>query len=113
MEPKGIHVTVDGRSKFPDLLDDPLTLERILRKCCEESKATVLSVTFHKFDPQGVTMIALLSESHASLHTYPEHKSIMADFFTCGDCDARKAAMSFCWELGLENAKVKVTERKV
>jgi len=32
MEPKGIHVTVDGRSKFPDLLDDPLTLERILRK---------------------------------------------------------------------------------
>ena len=37
-----------------------------------------------RFEPQGVTVLALLSESHASLHTYPEEGSIFIDVFTCG-----------------------------
>jgi S-adenosylmethionine decarboxylase len=37
-----------------------------------------------KFEPQGVTVLALLSESHASIHTYPEVGSVFVDVFTCG-----------------------------
>jgi S-adenosylmethionine decarboxylase len=39
----------------------------------------------HKFHPQGVTALGLLSESHISIHTWPEHGYAAADVFTCGD----------------------------
>jgi S-adenosylmethionine decarboxylase len=47
--------------------------------------ATILSRMEHKFDPSGVTVLFLLSESHASIHTYPEHQACFLDVFTCGD----------------------------
>lgn len=49
------------------------------------SGATILNRTFHVFEPNGLTVVYLLSESHASLHTYPEHGACFVDLFTCGD----------------------------
>jgi S-adenosylmethionine decarboxylase len=52
------------------------------------SGATVLKYSLHEFEPQGMTAVVLLSESHASVHTYPETGSVFVDLFTCGDtCD--------------------------
>ena len=48
--------------------------------------ATLLESTEHIFPPDGITAVALLSESHASIHTYPEHQSCFVDIFTCGTC---------------------------
>ena len=42
----------------------------------------VVDVVAKRFAPQGATVIALLAESHASVHTYPEHGSLFADVFT-------------------------------
>ena len=53
-------------------------------KALAESRATVCDMMAKRFEPQGVTVLALLSESHASLHTYPEDGSIFIDVFTCG-----------------------------
>jgi S-adenosylmethionine decarboxylase len=39
----------------------------------------------YKFDPQGVTSIAMLAESHISIHTWPEKNMAVCDVFTCGD----------------------------
>jgi S-adenosylmethionine decarboxylase len=39
----------------------------------------------HRFDPQGVTGLALLAESHISIHTWPESGYAAVDVFTCGD----------------------------
>jgi S-adenosylmethionine decarboxylase len=45
----------------------------------------VLQIVSKRFEPQGVTVLALLSESHASIHTYPEVGAMFVDVFTCGD----------------------------
>ncbi len=49
------------------------------------SGATVLDKTPYVFPPNGLTIVYLLSESHASLHTYPEYGACFVDLFTCGD----------------------------
>ena len=49
------------------------------------SHATILSRNHYVFDPAGLTVVYLLSESHASLHTYPEKRACFVDLFTCGD----------------------------
>ena len=49
------------------------------------SGATLLDATSYVFPPSGLTVVYLLSESHASLHTYPEHGACFVDLFTCGD----------------------------
>jgi len=51
----------------------------------ERSGATILNKTYHVFPPNGLTIVYLLSESHASLHTYPEFNACFVDLFTCGD----------------------------
>src|ERR1700676_4084295 len=48
------------------------------------SGATLLQSVRHIFPPDGMTALVLLSESHASIHTYPEHRSCFVDIFTCG-----------------------------
>jgi S-adenosylmethionine decarboxylase len=69
------------------LLDDEYFLRRLLKEAAEASGATVLTVSSHKFQPQGVTVLCLLSESHISIHTWPEESKAAADIFTCGSCD--------------------------
>ncbi|MEN9654703.1 MAG: adenosylmethionine decarboxylase [Chlamydiota bacterium] len=49
------------------------------------SGATVLNCVPHIFPPNGLTVVYLLSESHASLHTYPEYGACFVDLFTCGE----------------------------
>jgi S-adenosylmethionine decarboxylase len=55
------------------------------------SGATLLQKSAYVFPPNGITVVYLLSESHGSLHTYPEHGACFVDLFTCGDhCVAAK-----------------------
>ena len=51
----------------------------------------ILNVASHKFQPQGFTLVALLSESHFSFHTFPERGVISFDFFTCGKVNPKVA----------------------
>lgn len=55
------------------------------------SGANILNKTAHVFPPNGLTLTYLLAESHASLHTYPEHGACFVDLFTCGtQCSSEK-----------------------
>lgn len=49
--------------------------------------AKILQTVSHKFKPQGLSILTLLAESHASLHTYPEYDFCYLDIFTCGNMD--------------------------
>ncbi len=81
----GQHVLAELEGVDASLLDDEQFLRDTLHSALERSWATVCDVMAKRFDPQGVTVLALLSESHASLHTYPEKGSIFIDVFTCGN----------------------------
>ena len=56
----------------------------ILNRASKLANATVLNLISNKFEPQGVTAIALLAESHVSIHTWPESNYSAVDIFTCG-----------------------------
>ena len=59
-------------------------LSEAFHAAVKASGATLLKSVEHVFPPHGFTAVALLSESHASIHTYPEHNSCFVDIFTCG-----------------------------
>lgn len=60
-------------------------LVNAMDKAVEASGATILGSKAYHFEPDAVTVVYLLSESHASIHTYPEHGACFVDLFTCGD----------------------------
>jgi S-adenosylmethionine decarboxylase len=66
-------------------LDDVEAIKRDMVRAVESIGATILNVLEHKFHPKGMSIVFLLAESHASIHTYPEHNACFLDVFTCGD----------------------------
>ena len=68
-----------------ELLDDKEFIRMLLFRATKECNSTLLNLAVHKFDPQGVTSIAMLAESHISIHTWPEKGMAVCDVFTCGD----------------------------
>ncbi len=69
-------------------LDDPAFIEAALVKAALDAKATVLHTHFHRFQSSGgVSGVAVLAESHISIHTWPEHGFAAIDIFMCGSCD--------------------------
>jgi len=67
------------------LLDDEGWIRDTVYMASKECNSTLLSLNSHKFDPQGVTCVAMLAESHISIHTWPEIGVAVCDIFTCGD----------------------------
>ena len=65
-------------------LNDESFLRCTLNRAAKLANATVLNLISNKFEPQGVTAIALLAESHISIHTWPESTYSAIDIFTCG-----------------------------
>ena len=65
-------------------LNDESFLRCTLNRAAKLANATVLNLISNKFEPQGVTSIALLAESHISIHTWPESNYSAVDIFTCG-----------------------------
>ena len=65
-------------------VNDESFLRCTLNNAAKYANATVLNLISNKFEPQGVTAIALLAESHLSIHTWPESQYSAVDIFTCG-----------------------------
>ena len=90
-------------------------LENIHRLFCyfligiEQSGATMLHFYMHPFGETAMTGTAILMESHASIHTYPEHKSVFVDLFTCGESTDWKKFE----EIMVEILQPKIIERKI
>ena len=66
-------------------LDDEAFLRDTITAAAKRAGATLLNLITHAFEPQGVTGLALLAESHISIHTWPESGYAAVDVFTCGD----------------------------
>lgn len=93
------------------LLNDEPFLIDLIERAAVISGATVLKTTSHKFDPQGVTCICLLSESHISIHTYPELGSCYADIYTCGSANPKVGCDLIIQELNSQEYTIRAIER--
>ena len=85
----GTHLIIEvigGKS-----LDCVETIETAFRDCVDACQATLLHIHLHRFSPQGVSGVAVLAESHISVHTWPEAGYAAFDVFMCGDADPWKA----------------------
>jgi S-adenosylmethionine decarboxylase len=108
----GRHVLAELDGALPAVLDDESYLRDALESALRECGATVCQVISKRFNPQGVTVLALLSESHASLHSYPEVGSAFVDVFTCGaKSDPELAVRSLAGALGASVARCQTLSR--
>ena len=104
----GRHLILDLYDCDPGILDDYGELQRLLEASLVMAKANILQIIGEKFEPQGVTLLALLSESHASIHTWPEIGYAAIDLYTCGDTtQTHKAADFLKFKLKANNSKEK------
>lgn len=90
--PDSIHIIADFSECPLEKLESGLTGEAVLAETVGKSGLNCILIKSHQFDPTGYTAAALLTESHITLHTWPEFLSVQIDIFTCGNHDkARKA----------------------
>ena len=75
------------------ILDDPEQVAQTMLAAVEASGATVIQPFFHQFAPQGVSGVVVISESHFSIHTWPEYGYAALDIFTCGEVIDMDAAV--------------------
>ncbi len=68
----------------PDLLDNEAVIRTTIQDAVGHANASLLAHVSRRFDPQGVTALAVLAESHISIHTWPEFGYAAVDVFTCG-----------------------------
>jgi len=79
----GIHLIADFW--YGKTIEDEKEIKKILIGAAKSGKSRPLEIIIHKFNPQGMTGIVLLAESHIALHFWPEFNYLAIDIFTCGD----------------------------
>ena len=94
----GHHWIVDLHGCPAGLLDDHDLIRSQLKETTERYGLSLLKIVSNQFEPQGVTAIGLLAESHLSIHTWPEHCYAAVDIFTCGSDQNLHAACQFIAE---------------
>lgn len=104
----GRHLILDLYNCDPGILDDYEELQRLLEASLVMAKANILRIIGEKFKPQGVTLLALLAESHASIHTWPQLGYCAIDLYTCGDTTQTHKAAEFL----KQKLKAKISEQK-
>ncbi|TCI48783.1 S-adenosylmethionine decarboxylase proenzyme [Exiguobacterium sp. SH3S2] len=105
MDTMGRHIITELWECNPDKLNDIDYIERLFVDAALRSGAEVREVAFHKFAPHGVSGVVIISESHLTIHSFPEHGYASVDVFTCGDRIDPATASQYIAE-GLE-AKVR------
>ena len=109
---KGIHLILELYKCNKEKLNDELFLRYTITNAAKLAKSKVLNLVSNKFDPQGVTAIALLAESHLSIHTWPESRYAAVDIYTCGKNMRPDLASKFLIEsLESQNNLIKTLNR--
>lgn len=108
----GRHLLVDMHFCDPARLDDLKVVAGSLEAAVRACGATRIGELTHEFDPQGVTVIVGIAESHISIHTWPEKKEAVVDIFTCGEkMNPEAAVLTIVAFLGCQWCKLVEIER--
>jgi S-adenosylmethionine decarboxylase len=81
----GEHILADLSHCNAELLASVNVIEEVLQAAVIKANANIIDSRFHRFSPMGVSGIILLSESHCSIHTWPEEAYAAIDIYTCGE----------------------------
>ena len=81
----GRHLLVELNDCNPAILMSLREVTDAMVSAAKESKATIVDVSFHEFNPFGLSGMVVIAESHLAIHTWPEYNYAAVDIFTCGD----------------------------
>jgi len=110
----GRHLLVELHDCDKEALNDLGFLRDAMLKAAIDCGAVVLGDSFHHFNPQGVSGVVIIAESHLSIHTWPEYGYAAVDIFTCGTVvNPEKAAEVLIEKLGSKNHSVMEIPRGV
>ena len=97
----GHHLLVELYGCASCVLNKIELLERAMVEAAQFAGASVVETIFHRFSPHGLSGVLVISESHITVHTWPEHSYAAVDIFTCGKSelgDAVKASLVRAFE---------------
>jgi S-adenosylmethionine decarboxylase len=82
---RGRHLLVEYTGCDASVLDDLKRIEALMNQAAKAARTNIVASVFQPFEPQGVTGVVVVEESHLSIHTWPEVGYAAVDFFTCGE----------------------------
>lgn len=85
MKKLGIHLLIELCGCDAERINDLAYVTQTLLYAAESAGATIVGHKFHRFNPQGISGVVIITESHFTLHSWPEYKYLAIDIFTCGD----------------------------
>lgn len=95
MHALGTHLLIELRDCNPDILRNLDKVRNALVSAAKEAKATIVDISFHEFNPFGISGMVVIAESHLSIHTWPEYGYAAVDIFTCGEVIKPEVAASY------------------
>ncbi len=88
----GRHIIAELYGVSSDLIAREENVKRIIEEVVKEAGLNKVGSIYKQFNPHGVTGVILISESHVSVHTWPEYELVNLDIFTCGDVSKAEKA---------------------
>jgi len=110
----GKHLLLELKDCNKEVLNDVGFLKEALITAAGEAGAIVLGESFHRFNPQGVSGVVIIAESHLCIHTWPEYGYAAVDIFTCGNSvQPEKAAEILVGKLGSKSHSIMEIQRGI
>ncbi len=107
----GRHILAEFFDCDSNVLNNVELIEQLMTDAAIKSKATIIEKNFHMFSPYGVSGVIIISESHLTIHTWPEYGYAAVDLFTCGDTTDPMVAFNYLKE-GLHSKNGSYSELK-
>jgi S-adenosylmethionine decarboxylase proenzyme len=77
------HTLLEFHNCNPDCLKEARTVKKLLCKAVRQGGGTIVKAVFHNFSPYGVSGVVVITESHVTIHTWPEYGYAAVDIFSC------------------------------
>ena len=96
--PIGNEISCVMRGVSNAIINDCRFLENALLEALKRDEFGILKKISHEFNPKGITILILLSESHAAIHTYPEYNSLTFHLYSCRSPEDGRKTLEFLKE---------------
>jgi S-adenosylmethionine decarboxylase len=107
----GTHLLLEVYGVEYSVLNTLEPLLNVMEKGILRAGMTILNTYSHVFEPQGLTIVITLAESHCTLHSWPENGAVAIDIYTCGPKNPKLIALELLKYLNSDNYRIRELDR--
>ena len=107
----GSHLLLEVYDVEFNLLNEEKPLLEAIIHAISLAKMNILNTFSHCFEPQGITIVIALSESHCSLHSWPENGCASIDVYTCGEGNPKLIVLELLKYFNTDNYTLRELDR--